>query len=144
MGGSAGARWKTGDRLQGGWVIVVRDNPKIEVPKICWRRLQLSAALPARAAFVAAPYQRSVAGNLVDEIWRGAAFLLRQIPGVPRRGSLGNNSDQNLRPSTSPPRCPGSMDLPILRSTNSTVSLSYESPATAATDLICSPGYPWS
>ena len=22
-------------RLQGGWVIVVRDNPKIEVPKIC-------------------------------------------------------------------------------------------------------------
>jgi len=47
MGGSAGARWKTGDRLQGGWVIVVRDNPKIEVPKICWRRLQLSAALPA-------------------------------------------------------------------------------------------------
>jgi hypothetical protein len=36
--------------------------------------LQLSAGLPARAAFVAAPYQLSVAGNLVDEIWRGQLF----------------------------------------------------------------------
>src|SRR6266513_930455 len=76
---------------------------------------------------MAAPYQRRVAGNLVDEIWRGAAFLLRQIPRLPRRGSLDNNSDQNtciLR--TSHPRCPGSRDLPGLRSTNSTLSLSYE------------------
>ena len=87
--------------MQGGCVIVVRDNPR--GPKNLLKAI-------ATLGRVASPCG------------------LQQIPRLPRRGSLDNNSDQNtciLR--TSHPRCPGSRDLPGLRSTNSTLSLSYES-----------------